>query len=283
MADMFSLARLYAERYPAAVARILEDEVPGETSRFIAALDPGASGEVLANLAPDRAARSLDGLSDEQAADRLGRMAPRHTASILRELSERRRRALLERIPQARRLQTNFLLRQPRRTVGAWMETQIPSAPMDAIVEAALNRMAEQAAQSSGIYVLGPERSLVGWVPVAKLLGADRAAHLESLMERDVPRLRANAGIDAALVDPAWEESDALAVIDSDGRLVGAIRYLDLRRARLQAAVAEPVEPGLGTLMDTMNHLYIGMAEVMDVSIARRAGNAPSRSKRSDR
>jgi hypothetical protein len=59
-------------------------------------------------------------------------------------------------------------------------------------------------------------------------------------------------------------------VVDGQTRLVGVLSHASLRRALAEVMRAHVKDVPKGTLMDVANIWYLGMAEIMNATIARK-------------
>jgi len=279
MADTLPLAIAFAAGHPDAAARALEELAPEAVGTLLGALDAAAAAPVLAAMAPSAAAAALHGVSLRKIVERLRTLPPQSAAAILRAMEVPRRERVLAAMPKARQLQLGLVLRQPRRTVGAWMDSAIPSVRLDSAAGAVRERLARDGAAPTRLFVADGDRRHVGAVEAAKLLAAPDDAAIESLYTAGGPALRANVTLDAASDHPAWHDHDVLPVVDHAGRLVGAIRYATLRRATGDAAPGRPagIHDEIGTAMQLANLLYLGMADAIDSTIAYRRPPSPAR------
>lgn len=272
MADALALAAAFAASHPEAAARTLEDMAPEETGALLGSLEAAAATPVIAAMAPAAAAAALGNLSIRKTVDRLRGLAPQSAGAILRVMDPDRRERLLAAMSKARQIQVGLVLRQPRRTVGAWMDSAALTVRPSATAGAVRERLARNGAAPPLLFVTDDDQRHLGSLDAAAVLSADAGATVEALHAAGGPALRANLTIDAAAADPAWREHDVLPVVDHAGRLVGAIRYATLRRATGETASAGPagVREEIGTAMQLANLLYLGMADVIDSTIARR-------------
>jgi magnesium transporter len=274
MVDALPLARAFAARHAEDAADVLEAQEADAAAALLAAMDDGDGAAMLEHMAPAALAAALDRLPADEAVARLRGMTPQGAAGALRAMETGRREALLAALPRARRVQIGLILRQPLLTVGAWMDSRIAPVRHGATAGEALRRLSRQEGEVvSPVTVTDGERRLLGAIELPHLLAAAADRPVEELMTADPPRLFANAALDAALLHPGWAEHDALPVVDADGKLVGMIRFAVLRRAVAEMETGSAPDTGLGSFMDVANLCYLGMAGVMNATIARRPGD----------
>jgi len=272
MSNALPLAAAFAASHPEAAARTLEGFAPEEVGALLAALDADAAAPVLAAMAPAAAAGALQRISVRRAVVCLRGLRAQTVGAILRAMAPDRRERVLAGMSKARRLQVALALRQPRRTVGAWMESAAPWAPRAATAASIRDRLARERTVPVLLFVTDDALRHVGSVDAATVLAAADDAVIETLYAPGGPALRASQTVDDAVQDRAWREHDVLPVIDHAGLLVGTIRYAALRSAATAEDNRGPSDDGreTGSAMDLANMLYLGMARAMDTTIARR-------------
>lgn len=276
MADTLPLAAVLAAAHPEDAAGLLIEFSAADTASFLEALEPRTAAALLAAMPPTEGAAGLAAMAPSAAVTRLALMPPRAAAGLLRSLSNDQRSALLAGLSRTRQFQVGLVLRQPSQTVGAWMDSTVHAVPPDATMAAVRPMLARDNPIPTHLFVVDAERRLVGSVTVSAVLAAPDEARVDELCTVGGPFLRANAGIEAALADPAWQDYDELPVVDQADQFVGAVRFAVLRQA---LAESRPDERTLapvagGSIMDIANLCYIGMARALDVTIARRRFDA---------
>jgi len=279
MTDALPLAAAFAAAQPEAAARTLEDIAPEEVAALLATFDAASATPVLAAMAPAAAAGALQGLSIRRCVEFLRGLRAQTAGAILRAMDPERRDRVLAGMSKARRLQVGLALRQPRRTVAAWMESAALWAPLTATAGSVRERLAREHTVPVQLFVTDDDRRHVGLVDTATVLVAPAETSIESVYLPGGPVLRASLTVDEALQEEAWQNHDVLPVIDHAGLLVGTVRYAALR-ATLNAERdrdASGARKDIGTPMDIANMLYLGMAEAIDTTIARRTPSAAAR------
>ncbi|GEM_PF-2466890 len=269
MSDAQPLAHAFAKRHAERTAEVLESLDPDAIAGFITSLPLDGDADVLELMAPRTLAEALALLSEADATHWLRRITPQAAAGALRYLADAQRGALLTAMPRARQLQITLILRQPLLTVGAWMDTRVEAVRENAAIADVLKHLTNNDVSVPVTFVVDEGRHLIGTVDLAKLVTAAPDTPLTALMIKNPPRLRANVAIETALQHGAWEEHDALPVVDSHDKLVGVIRFAALRRGHSGALTARDPGHEFGSFMDVANLCYIGLAGAMNVSIAR--------------
>jgi CBS-domain-containing membrane protein len=108
-----------------------------------------------------------------------------------------------------------------------------------------------------------------------ELMAARPKEMLSAVMRRDLVSVDAHLDVATLAVHPAWRDLDALPVVDSAGRLIGAIRHKTIRRTsghnpRLMVTtivgLSELYWAGLSGMLATLTPGANRPAEVDDVT-----------------
>jgi magnesium transporter len=119
------------------------------------------------------------------------------------------------------------------------MTTEYASLPADITAGEAIARLRSQAPDSESIYyiyVLDPERKLVGFVSLRDLILAKPTALVSDLMQRDVISVRVEEPSDKVVERLARFDFIAIPVVDDRNRLVGIVTHDDVLDAVRQDA-----------------------------------------------
>ena len=220
--NMLVLAEAFATRHAEAAADVLDGLPPDSAGAFIASLPAEAAGNLLAHMRTLQMTNCLQHMPLEQAVAGIGSLAPQPAAEVLRRIESALRGQILTAMPRARRVQIELIIRQPRQTVGAWMDTRVATARNGTAAGEAVRRLALHDDSTNGwLYVIGARREFAGAIRIGTLMNAAPQTRVEALLGRGPPPLRANVAIGAALDHGGWREHDVLPVIDGKERLVG--------------------------------------------------------------
>jgi Mg/Co/Ni transporter MgtE len=224
----------FAEAHPSEAARVLEALPAEETAAFLEGLAARAAAALLARMTPRYAARCAATMPVERLAEVAEALGPQPAAELLQHLESARQAAVLAELPVTTAAAVRLLIGYPRHTVGSCMDPW----PLALAPETAAADALEQAKRFDGdaldvVFVVGRERRLLGAAPLGRIVRAPAREPLARLMLRPAPSIAAQAALAAAAAHPGWTESTVLAVLEADGRLVGA-----LRRQALDAALA---------------------------------------------
>jgi Mg/Co/Ni transporter MgtE len=173
MDSMLILARAFAEQHAQETVDALEELSSAEAGAMIGALPAESAAELLRHIPAPRAAECLAEMPQAKAVAAVRNLAPSPAADILRRLPMAAREPILAALARWRRVQIELVLRQPRQTVGAWMDTRIATARPASTAGEALRRM--PADNTHGwLFVTGASRRLKGAVRIGMLARGKR-------------------------------------------------------------------------------------------------------------
>jgi magnesium transporter len=243
-----TLSLAFMRGHPVQAARVLES-LPPDASAALFDLTPARLGAaVLTAMLPYRAAHCIAALNDARALELLAPMGTQPTVAVLRHLPEPRREQLIAGLPTATAFASTLLLGYAEDTLGAWADPDVVMLPADTRASHALERMQQEPATHSLVFVADGERRLAGIVNLGTLLQAPQGATLATLMQRPPHVLAAYAPLSATPDHPGWEHSSMLPVVEAGERLVGVMTRDALTRALRRAAPPPTLSDGEATL-----------------------------------
>jgi magnesium transporter len=215
---------------PEDIAEWLDVLSVDDRQRVLSVLDHDAAGTVLTDttasiraelveeIEPERLARIAEAMPADEAADLIGELEDRETEEVLHHIAEEDEEVLRQ------------LLEFPEDTAGGIMNPEVVAlGPNDTVDDAILYlRSAEEDTVTSALYVVGSQRELQGFVRLRRLVTAHPAALLGHIMSTDVITVSVDADQEevADLVDKY--DFMAIPVVDSRGRLLGAVTVDDV-------------------------------------------------------
>lgn len=226
----------FLESHPADAARVLEGFESEDATALLEEVPEGFAAAVLEQMAPASGSECLRALPAEKAGSVLGQLDLDSAAGLLRRLDPEIRTALLESVPEDSRYALRRIIAYPEGTAGSYMDPKVQSFPLDISAGEALERLRRSPRFAIYyLYVTDRAGKLVGVLNLRELLLAAPDRRLEQVMHRTVSRLTAGADRTVILAHPGWSEFHAMPVVDSEGKLLGAIRYETLRRLETEA------------------------------------------------
>jgi magnesium transporter len=234
-----------AERIgPAEWADLVPLLEPGEIAVLLQWLPDEEIPEILEELSPADAARILRTLSRAEAAGLLEEMDPDDAADVVERLPEAEAREILVKMRPEEASELRDLSRYPPETAGGIMTPAFVAVTADATAEeaiAAIRRLVDDAETVNYIYVIGPDRTLLGVLSLYRLLLSPGDTPVRELMAPSTVRVRADADREVAARLLTDRNLLALPVVDEADHLLGIITEDDVADV-LEAEATEDIE-----------------------------------------
>lgn len=250
-------ARAFAESRPDDAARLIEQYPTPEAAAFLASLAPDLAAGTVSRMTSAAASACLSAMPHEAGAPIVAALAPLQASALLRRLAPEVRERLLADLDGDVRIPLHRLLSYPEDAVGALADPAVLALPDDLTVATALQQLRRHHhAAHHHVYVVDREHTLVGIVHLRDLLAGRGRNPLASLVQPVRATLLATTRLAGAAAHPAWHDTDALPVTDDAGRLIGMVRYRQLRDHEAM--------PGPGSMVDTV----VSLGELLWVGLA---------------
>jgi len=278
------LSIAFLEAQPGGAARVL-DQIPAEAAAaFVTDAPDGPVAGVLGFMQPARASALLERCPAHKTGALLARTAAHTRVLLLRLLSEATREKALATLPRREAAAMRRYLAYSPGSVGAWMEAPRATFAPDTTVGDCVARLRQLGDRlGSSLFVVGPERRLLGAIDVNVLLAAADGAMLEDVMRSDLAPLSPQASLASTLSLPAWDASLTLPVTDRARRLVGVLHFESLREG---LAVDRSEAQGLAlnmVLMHLTHALFVSVLGLLQIAttapVPTRVDGAPRISK----
>ncbi len=229
------LARLH----PADIADIVEDLAPDEREAVFETLDEEVAAGALEEVEPNVQRAIVESLDSERVAEIVEEMQPDAAADLLADLPEERTSEILQEMTPQEREEMVELMEFEEDTAAGRMNTEYLALPVTATAHDAIEalRHFEGGVETvSTVYLIDSQGTLVGAVPLAKLVLAESAYPLLSLVQE--PLISTHAGVDEKEVAELFDKYNlmALPVVDDNHKLTGVITsddIISLLRAKL--------------------------------------------------
>lgn len=228
-----------AKLHPADIADIVEELAPSEREAVFETLDEGVAAEALEELEPKVQKSVLESLDSDRAADIVEEMEPDAAADLLGDLSEDRTEEILVQMQPQERQDVAELLEFEENTAAGRMTTEYIALAAHATAHDAVEAMRGfegRMENMSTVYIVSSEGTLVGSVPVVKIVLAKTGTPLLALTEEPLIYCKTDAKEKeyAELFDKY--NLLTLPVIDQYSHLVGVITpddVISMLRAKL--------------------------------------------------
>jgi len=233
------LSVAFVEGHPERAAQVLDALPVADSAAFLAAIPPRAGAAVVRHMTAQYAARCVAEMDERALAGLAAALGPQAAAALIEHLPADLQARLLERLPAGSAVAVRLLAGYARETAGSCMDPLPLALPAETTAGAALAALrAFDGELTDMIFVVAPGRRLLGVVTCADALRAAPSAALSTLMRHPAPCVSSLTPLAVASGHRAWHEVPALAVIEGQDRLVGA-----LRRRTVEAALAQRAAP----------------------------------------
>ena len=218
------------------LANVLHDLSPKRRVEVAAALDDERLADVLEELPEDDQVEILGKLDEARAADVLEAMGPDDAADLLAELPEHEAEKLLGLMEPGEAADVRRLLTYDELTAGGMMTTEPVVLPPDATVAEALARVRNpelSPALASAVYVCRPPLETptgryLGTAHIQRLLREPPSALVSGVVDKDIDPLLPQTGLKAVTQYLATYNLVAIAVVDENEHLLGAVTVDDV-------------------------------------------------------
>jgi magnesium transporter len=228
-----------AKLHPADIADIVEDLAPDEREAVFETLDEGVAAEALEEVEPKVQKAIVESLDSDRAAEIVEEMEPDAAADLLADLPEERTSEILLEMEPKEREEMVELLEFREDSAAGRMNTEYLALNVNASVHDGIEtlRNFEGGVETvSTLYLIDSHGTLVGAVPLAKIVLATPATPLLSLTQE--PLISTHAGADEKEVAELFDKYNlmTLPVVDDHKKLTGVITsddVISLLRAKL--------------------------------------------------
>jgi CBS domain-containing protein/sporulation protein YlmC with PRC-barrel domain len=220
-----------AKLHPADIADIVEELAPAEREAVFETLDEEVAAEALEEITPKLQRSIVESLDSDRAADIVEEMDPDAAADLLGDLSAETSAEILEEMEPEQREEVSELLEFEENTAAGRMTTEYMAIDKKSTVNDAIEmlRRFEGGIESvSTIYLVEPDETLVGAVPLSKIVLASQQTPLVELTID--PLISTHAGADEKEVAEKFDKYNLLTlpVVDEAGKLTGVITADDI-------------------------------------------------------
>jgi len=225
--------------HPADIADIVEDLAPDERQAVFQTLDEGTAAEALEEVTPKVQKSIVESLDSGRAADIVEEMDPDAAADLLADLPQDRSEQILVQMEPGAQQDVVELLEHREETAAGRMTTEFLALPVSATVQNAIDSLREfegGVEVVSTIYLVDSHGTLVGAVPLARLVLAEPSTPMLSLTQE--PLVLAHEGVEENAVAELFDKYNlqTLPVVDEHNKLKGVITsddVISMLRAKL--------------------------------------------------
>jgi magnesium transporter len=265
----FDVCKAFIHAHPHDAARAIERLPIAQVAALVGAMPAETAAELLSVMAPNVAGECLARTPAHQAAAALTAVRIDRAAILLRHLDDPAAMAIIERLPAGDRDTLMAMLRYPRGTAGAMMDRRVVSTGEGttaghvlAVLRSSTRHLRDY------IYVVDESHLLVGFVSLDELLIARTSTPVTSLMTYPVSRLSVHAGRPAILAHEGWRTLRALAVVDEQGMLLGAISHDVFRTLEQESAHSAKGHEAAATVFALGELYWLGLSGMVDALVS---------------
>ncbi|PYX49889.1 MAG: magnesium transporter [Acidobacteria bacterium] len=220
-----------AKLHPADIADIVEELAPNERQAVFQTLDEETAAEALEEVTPRVQKSIVESLDSGRAADIVEEMDPDAAADLLGDLPEERTEQILVQMEPEAQHDVVELLEHREQTAAGRMTTEFLALPVTATVQNAIDSLREfegGVEVVSTIYLVDSQGTLVGAVPLARLVLAETGSPMLSLTQE--PLVLAHEGVEENVVAELFDKYNlqTLPVVDERNKLTGVITSDDV-------------------------------------------------------
>ena len=225
------VARMLSALPAAETAHLIESSPPQMRQAIWALVDRDSEGDILSCLPEELQSLFLKDMDVEDVIEVTEGLESDDIADILQQLPSTIIHEVLSSMDSQDRHRVERVIQYDDNTAGGLMSTEMITvrAPITLDVVLRYLRRHEQLPKSTdAIYVVGRQDTLIGVLPISKLLVSDPNSTVREIMKTDIYKLTAD--MDDARVAQLFERNDWVSapVVDDNGKLLGRITIDDV-------------------------------------------------------
>ncbi len=267
------LKEIFMDMHVFDMSVLCEDLEPSENAEIVTALGFPKGIEFFEQFKIKQQTEIFRHFSKEWMADVLEEMAPDERTNFIRALPQERVEDILPLVAQAERNDIKRLAHFDEDTAGGILTTEYAFLSPDITVKEAMERLKLQAFNRETIYyvyVIDPEKKLLGFVSLKDLLVAHSDKIIRDIMQVNVIHVNVHADKEEVARKISQYDFLAIPVVDDLKRLVGIVTVDDVMDVVMEEVTEDIYKYGAaGTPIDYLNASpwHIARQRVMWLSI----------------
>jgi magnesium transporter len=235
-----TLTRRYFLDYPLSAAQRLEEMPPKAAAQALAEHPAPVLVPVFVDLAPDAGAAILRLLPAALRKSLLEELPPNETVRLLAQFDGKERAKIAAKLDSSVAEEIERLLQYPTDSAGRLMEPRISYFRGSFTVEEAIDRLRQARAQSTrSLFIVDEHGKLIGRVNLQEIAVAPHGTRLLELARPVTASVGPTATREEVVDVLEHHKLVDLAVVDTDGRLLGIIYHSTLIQAIHAEAMAD--------------------------------------------
>ena len=230
--DSAGLHEAVKDLHPADVADLVEELDTDEAVFFIQHVDSEIAADILVELDDEQRKDVLDRLPNEDIADLVEELDTDDAVDVIQELDKDDQEEVINQIEDMEQAGDIVdLMQYDEDTAGGYMTTDMIVVNEHLSMPECIQAMREQAEEMDeihNIYVVDDDNRLKGIFPLKTTITNPSASKIKHVMEPDPLSVRTDTPIEDVALDFEKYDLVAVPVVDSIGRLVGAITVDDI-------------------------------------------------------
>lgn len=238
-----ALEGLISGYHPIDIAYAMGELTAEERAKVFALLDSEASGVVLEEVDDEITADLASATEEEELAEIIDAMPPDSGADAMSALPDDVQHRILNRIPPDEAQELATLLNYDEETAGGIMTTEVIASPPDVTAQGVLQHIRHTDVRPEAayrIYVVGPDRKLLGAADLLDIIYARDDIPLHKIMDPDPIRVHHDTDREEVVRLVDKYDLTSIPVVDDQDRLLGAVTIDDVLDV-LQEEVTEDV------------------------------------------
>ncbi len=228
--DKSFLASAYLKERPLDSAQVLEGLPLVDSAAYLESVSSQDAAKVIGYLMPWFAAQCLNLMKYENAAGILQVLPPYRSALLLKAIEPSSRVTILSCFEKSKKREARKQMVYPANTLGAWMDTFIPSVPEEATVEESLvlaRNLSDHLAHH--LCVVNREGYFRGGVAISRLISASNEVRVIEILDPLYVSLPVQATLASVKWHPGWNQNSVLPVVNFRNQVEGVISHERLR------------------------------------------------------
>lgn len=247
----------FLRSHPKGAVPVLEAVALEDAAAYLREVPDDVGARALEIMQPMVAVAVLSRWTRKKAAAVLLTMDAYGRSRIMRVLDDDLMSSILGQMPKGTARDLARFLEYPEGSVGAWMSSDVVVFETSDTVGDCLERLrALPDKVRNSVFVVDPQKRIFGAVDLAQLLVTPDDISIDTVADTDTRRLSPYARLTSIVALVAWDTALSLPVVDTKGRLLGALHF-DRLREGLTAARRSAAEGHIGQIMVHMAEAFL--------------------------